>query len=172
MYGHDPGRSFAQEPACTSLTRFTAPLLTPAWVYPTADNVSASPTVVDDTVYVGGQPIPGEDTRLPALRAALRDHGDSADLGALGIGWVLVEHGTPGRVDPRTTEGLVPVHRGPWLDLYRVPGPVATPPESGPPRGPVLAAAAAAVLFVAGCLLWQAIPAGRFTRNRRRGVTP
>ncbi|MFC4851986.1 hypothetical protein [Actinophytocola glycyrrhizae] len=126
-------------------------------------------TVVDDTVYVGGQPVPGEDTRLPAIRDALRDHGD---LGDLGIGWVLVEHGTPGRVDPATTDGLVPVHRGPWLDLYRVPGPLGAPPESGPPRGPVLAAAAAALLFVAGCLLWQVIPAGRFTRNRRRGVTP
>jgi hypothetical protein len=126
-------------------------------------------TVVDDTVYVDGQPVPGEDTRLPAIRDAVRDH---ADLGRLGIGWVLVEHGTPGRVDPRTLDGLVPVHRGEWLDLYRVPGPVTAPRDTGPPRAPVLAADAATALFVAGCLLWQVIPAGRFTRNRRRGVTP
>ena len=126
-------------------------------------------TVVDDTVYVDGQPVPGEDTRLPAIRDALRDN---ADLARLGIGWVLVEHGTPGRVDPRTLTDLVPVHRGQWLDLYRVPGPVIAPRDTGPPRVPVLAADAAATLFAAGCLLWQVIPAGRFTRIRRRGVTP
>jgi hypothetical protein len=126
-------------------------------------------TVVDDTVYVDGHPVPGEDTRLPAIREALRDNGD---LGALGVGWVLVEHGTPGRVDQRTLTDLVPVHRGEWLDLYRVPGPVTAPRDAGPPRVPVLAAGAAATLLAAGCLLWQAIPAGRFTRNRRRGVTP
>lgn len=124
-------------------------------------------TVVDDTVYVDGQAVPGEDTRLPAIRSALR--GDTG-LGALGIGWVLVEHGTPGTLD--LPSGLVPVHRGQWLDLYRVPGPVTSAPESGPPAVPVVAADVAAALLVVGCLLWQAIPAGRFIRNRSRGVSP
>ncbi len=122
--------------------------------------------VVDDTVYVDGRRVPGEDTRLPAIRQALRN-GDG--LGALGIGWVLVEHGTPGALD--LPPGLEPVHRGQWLDLYRVPGPIASPPGSAP-VAPVVAADVAAVLLVAGCLLWQAIPAGRFIRNRRRGVSP
>ena len=123
-------------------------------------------TVVDDTVYVDGRPVPGEDTRLPAIRDAVRG---GTGLGALGIGWVLVEHGTPGRLD--LPADLVPVHRGQWLDLYRVPGPVAAPPGSVP-VAPVVAADSAAALLVAACLLWQAIPAGRFNRNRRRGVSP
>jgi hypothetical protein len=121
--------------------------------------------VVDDTVYVDGRAVPGEDTRLPAIREALRD-GDG--LGELGIGWVLVEHGTPGPLD--LPAGLEPVHRGRWLDLYRVPGPIAPPPAG--PVAPVAAADVAALLLVAGCLLWQAIPAGRFIRNKRRGVSP
>lgn len=120
-------------------------------------------TVIDDTVHVDGNPVPGEDTRLPAIREALR-HND--DLGALGIGWVLVEHGTPGQVDPGTTEALTEVHRGPWLSLYRVPGPV-TANRAGPPRAPVVAADVAALLLIAGCLLWQALPAGRLIGHRR-----
>jgi hypothetical protein len=120
-------------------------------------------TVIDDTVHVDGNPIPGEDTRLPAIREALR-HND--DLGALGIGWVLVEHGTPGRIDARTTGSLTEVHRGPWLSLYRVPGPVA---ESHVRlHAPVVAADITVLLFVAGCLLWQALPAGRLIGHRRR----
>lgn len=122
--------------------------------------------VVDDTVYVDGRAIPGEDTRLPAIRTALRD---GTGLAALGIGWVLVEHGTPGALD--LPASLEPVRRGRWLDLYRVPGPIAAPPGSVP-AAPVVAADVVAVLLVAGCLLWQAIPAGRFIRNRRRGVSP
>ncbi|WP_238412522.1 hypothetical protein [Saccharothrix deserti] len=120
-------------------------------------------TVIDDTVYVDGNAVPGEDTRLPAIREALRRNGD---LGALGIGWVLVEHGTPGRIDAGTTDSLTEVHRGTWLSLYRVPGPVSAN-HLGPPRAPVVAADVAALLFVAGCLLWQALPAGRLIGHRR-----
>ncbi len=120
-------------------------------------------TVIDDTVHVDGNAVPGEDTRLPAIREALRHHDD---LGALGVGWVLVEHGTPGAIDARTTDPLTEVHRGPWLSLYRVPGAV-TADHGGPPRGPVLAVDLAALLFVTGCLLWQALPAGSISGHRR-----
>jgi outer membrane protein assembly factor BamB len=53
MYGHDPGHSFAQAPNCSTVTVQTAPTLTPKWVYPTSQPVSASPAIVDSTVYVG-----------------------------------------------------------------------------------------------------------------------
>ncbi|MEY2464890.1 MAG: hypothetical protein QOH64_3028 [Acidimicrobiaceae bacterium] len=53
MYGHDVGHSFATAASCTSLSPLTAPALSPDWVFPTPDSVTASPTVVDGTVYVG-----------------------------------------------------------------------------------------------------------------------
>jgi polyvinyl alcohol dehydrogenase (cytochrome) len=52
-YGHDVGHSFASAPGCSPLSTLTAPTLTPDWVFPTPDSVTASPTVVDGTVYVG-----------------------------------------------------------------------------------------------------------------------
>jgi hypothetical protein len=43
-------------------------------------------------------------------------------LAAAGVGWVLVEHGTPGSVPDLS--GLRLVRAGPDLTLYRVPGPI------------------------------------------------
>ena len=60
-----------------------------------------------------------------------------------GIGWVLVEHGTPGRVDENLLKGLEKVHDGPELALYRVPGAVPAEPN-GPPAAPVVLAWVAA----------------------------
>jgi hypothetical protein len=114
-------------------------------------------TVIDDTLYVDGRPVAGEDPRAKAVR-------DGRPLPELGIGWVLVERGTPGRTD---TDGLVPVHDGEWLDLYRVPGAVAAPPD-GPPWAPIVVADLAAAALILICLLWQALPAGRLTALHRR----
>jgi polyvinyl alcohol dehydrogenase (cytochrome) len=52
-YGHDVGHSFAATAGCTPLSPLNASTLAPDWVFPTPDSVSASPTVVDGTVYVG-----------------------------------------------------------------------------------------------------------------------
>jgi hypothetical protein len=114
-------------------------------------------TVIDDTLYVGGRAVPGEDPRAAAVRAG-------RPLAELGIGWVLVEHGTPGRGE---TGGLVRVYDGEWLDLYRVPGAVAAAPD-GPPRAPVVVANAAAGGLILICLLWLALPAGRLASQHRR----
>ncbi|MEJ2859353.1 MULTISPECIES: hypothetical protein [unclassified Saccharothrix] len=123
-----------------------------------APRVLPRTTVVDDTVYVDGIPVPGEDTRLPEVRDALRDK----DLGRVGIGWVLVEHGTPGEV--ADTDDLTEVFRGPWLTLYRVPGDiVATVPTS---TAPILAGNLAALALLAGCVLWQRLPTGRLWFHR------
>jgi hypothetical protein len=115
------------------------------------------PTVIDDTLYVDGQPIAGEDPRAAAIRAG-------RPLGDLGIGWVLVEHGTPGRTD---VTGLEEVYSGEWLDLYRVPGAVAAGPD-GPPRAPIVAADLAAGTLIVLSMLWLALPAGRLTTLHRR----
>jgi hypothetical protein len=115
------------------------------------------PTVIDDTLYVDGRALQGEDPRAAAVRAG-------KPLGELGIGWVLVEHGTPGRT---RTDGLTPVYRGQWLDLYRVPGRIGAPPD-GPPRAPIVVAFLAAGLLILFSLLWQALPTGRLTPLHRR----
>jgi hypothetical protein len=117
--------------------------------------------VIDDVVYVGGRPIAGEDERVAAVREALAaKHG----LGDTGIGWVLVEHGTPGAIDPNILSGLRETWSGPWLTLYRVPGPIAPPPP-GAPFGVVLAADLVALAVGASGLLWLLLPAGRFGRH-------
>jgi hypothetical protein len=118
-------------------------------------------TVTDDVVHVGGRPIPGEDTRAAAVREALAAH---QGLGGQGIGWVLVEHGTPGAVDPAVLSGLRETWSGSWLTLYRVPGPIA-PPPAGAPFGVVLAADLIALAVGASGLLWLVLPAGRFGRH-------
>lgn len=114
-------------------------------------------TVIDDTLYVNGRPVAGEDLRAAAVR-------DGQKLNTLGIGWVVVEHGTPGRTD---TDGLDAVYKGEWLDLYRVPGPVAPGPD-GPPRAPIVVADVAAGSIALLSLLWLALPAGRLTPLHRR----
>ena len=53
MYGHDLDHSFSQDPGCASITTTNAPALVPKWAVRTLDSVTASPTVVDGTVYVG-----------------------------------------------------------------------------------------------------------------------
>jgi hypothetical protein len=115
------------------------------------------PTVIDDTLYVNGRPLQGEDPRAQRIR-------DGAPLASLGIGWVLVERGTPGRT---STDGLEPVYRGRWLDLYRVPGPVAAAPD-GPAETPIVLAFVAAGGMILFSLLWLALPTGRLTALQGR----
>ena len=117
------------------------------------------PTVIDDTLYVNGRPLPGEDPRAQRIR-------DGEPLAGLGIGWVLVERGTPGQTD---LDGLEPVYRGQWLELYRVPGPVADAPD-GPAETPIVLAFVVAGALILLSLLWLALPTGRLTSSpdRRR----
>jgi hypothetical protein len=121
-------------------------------------------TVIDDTVHVGGIAVAGEDQRLPGIRKTLDSGGN---LAALGIGWVLVEHGTPGSVAPSTLAPLDAVHRGEWLTLYRVPGEITLSTGHPPPAAPVVAAHVLYALLIGGTLLWQVILAGRLVRSRR-----
>lgn len=105
--------------------------------------------VVDDTLVVGDRALRGEDKRAARVGAAI---GDPGRLARLGVGWVLVEHGTPGTVEPAELAGLTLVHDGQWLALYRVPGPISEPPTGvighAAVRATVLAADAAAALAV------------------------
>lgn len=113
-------------------------------------------TVVDDTLSVSGRIVAGEDPRAARLRA-----GDLS-----GVGWVLVEHGTPGRVDENLLARLEKVHDGPDLALYRVPGAVPAAPN-GPPAAPVVLAWVAAGSLIGASLLWRRLPVGRFAAPQR-----
>ena len=103
--------------------------------------------VVSDQLAVSGRVLRGEDDRVRDVAAAL-GAGPSLppDLAAAGIGWVLVEHGTPGSVPDLA--GLTQVRAGADLTLYRVPGLV---PRAGPSAAQitvVLAGDSVAVLMV------------------------
>lgn len=117
-------------------------------------------TVIDDRLRVGETVVAGEDTRARRVRSAT----SAADLARAGIGWILVEHGTPGRAEPALLEGTAEVWSGPWLSLHRVPGDVS-PTEI--PRTQIIAVTLAnglAVGLVAGALLFRGLPSGRLSR--------
>lgn len=82
-------------------------------------------SVVADGLPVGGRTVRGEDPRAQELGALLAgDRPLAPQLAAHGVGWVLVEHRTPGPpVPPHALDGLEPVVVGPDLTLLRVPGP-------------------------------------------------
>ncbi|MCE7010734.1 hypothetical protein LWC34_49220 [Kibdelosporangium philippinense] len=124
-------------------------------------------TVIDDVVAVNGRPIAGEDPRVEQIRQTVEDNGN---LAMHGIGWVLVEHRTPGAVQQATLDRLEHEWSGQWLSLYRVPGMIARPP-AGPPSLPILAADSVVLTVILGALLWLVLPAGRFIMRSRSRTT-
>ena len=78
-------------------------------------------TVVDDSLVVGSQVVPGEDPRAAAVGSALRPGTPMTEsLPSLGIGWVLIEKGTPGDVPPGLLVGASLVFEGRDLAMYRL----------------------------------------------------
>ncbi|HET8660581.1 MAG TPA: hypothetical protein VFM55_16450 [Micromonosporaceae bacterium] len=108
--------------------------------------------VLGDRLWVADQPLAGEDPRAATVAAEL-DRGAAADLGAVGVGWVAVQHGVGGPLPEGLLGGLVPVHNGTHLSLYRVPGQVTRLDAPAPAVAPVLVADLAALLVLAGALL-------------------
>lgn len=104
--------------------------------------------VVSDPLAVSGRVLRGEDDRVREVAAALgAGPGLPGKLAAAGIGWVLVEHGTPGSVPD--LGGLTPVRASSDLTLYRVPGLVRRSGPSSAQITVVLVGDAAAVALVA-----------------------
>ncbi|MFI6871291.1 hypothetical protein [Nocardia sp. NPDC050406] len=111
--------------------------------------------------------VSGEGTRAREVERLLLRGGSAAELAHLGVGWVLVEGGTPGPLgESKTTLAqLEPAFTDPDLQLYSVPGPIADHDAS--PTSRRLAGAAH--------LLWAVLLAGflvTMTPNRRtRGTS-
>ena len=147
-----PYRTFAWAPGRPVLD--PAPRLLPAGV------------VVSDRLTVGGRTLAGEDEHAARVGRALRGRAAAARLARLGVGWVLVERGTPGPL-PRL-DGLREVRSGPALRLYRVPGTVAHRGPSDARVTLVFAGDAAALLVLIGAASFAVAGQGRLLMFRRR----
>jgi hypothetical protein len=122
------------------------------------------PTVTDDDLVVGRRAVEGEDLRA-------REVADAADdpraLAELGVGWVLVERGTPGRPVPAAVTALPLAVDGADLDLYRVPD-ARTGPRPSPGRVTAVGVVHAGwLLVVTGALLWITRSPSTVTLRRR-----
>jgi hypothetical protein len=124
-----------------------------------APRVLPKPVLMDDTLQVGAHRIAGEDPRIGDVRAAT----SARELTAAGIGWILVEHGTPGDVDPRLLADASPVWSGEWLTLYRTPG---VPAVKAPVWTPVLVANGVALALLCVALLCRMLPLRTLGRGR------
>ncbi|MEV7092591.1 hypothetical protein AB0M80_07070 [Amycolatopsis sp. NPDC051045] len=117
------------------------------------------PVLMDDTLQVGAERIAGEDPRIGDVRAAT----SARELTAAGIGWILVEHGTPGYVDPRLLAGTTQVWSGEWLTLYRTPG---VPAVKAISWTPALLANGVALTLLCVALLCRMLPMRTLGRGR------
>ncbi len=108
-------------------------------------------SVVPDALTVDGTRLSGEDPRAAAVSDALNAADPIGALLGAGVGWVAVEHGTPGTVPEGLLPGLETVVSNDELDLYRLPGEPAAW-EGGPPRAPVIAADVLALVSLGVCL--------------------
>ncbi|WP_245717424.1 hypothetical protein [Nocardia jejuensis] len=89
-------------------------------------------TLPNDVLQTGELPVrggsvAGEGGRARDVEQLLLRGGSATELGRLGVGWVLVEAGTPGPLgeSKNTLEQLKPVYSDRDLRLYRVPGDIA-----------------------------------------------
>lgn len=101
---------------------------------------------------VRGRTVAGEGTRARTVESLLLHGGSAAELAGQGVGWVLLERGTPGPLgESKTTLAqLDQVYTDADLTLYRVPGPVDERTGSATNR----------VLVIAAHVLWAALLLG------------
>lgn len=128
---------------------------------------------------VRGRIVAGEGVRAQRVENSLLRGAGPAELARQGVGWLLVEHRTPGTMgnSKDTVAQLQPVYSDANLTLYRIPGAGDVAKASATDRGISLAAHALwALMLAAGfaSICCRSVrpptPAGRFLR--RRGVPP
>lgn len=112
-------------------------------------------TVVPDDLTVNGTTLAGEDPRAAQVGRAIVAAEPIPSLLAAGIGWIAVEHGTPGVVPQSALAELDPVVLNGELDLYGVPG-EPRPWKAVPPAAPVVAGHVA-VLVAATALVGRGV---------------
>lgn len=115
-----------------------------------------APTVVSDDLQVGSRLVRGEGVLAARVGEVVEGGRDLSDLGALGIGWVVVYPDDPdaGSLD---VDALVPRYDDEVLRLYEVPGAVPTVGPSLTDRTLLVAAYGVVVLLLAGAVaVWVA----------------
>lgn len=119
----------------------TAPVLDPAPRWVRAEVLSTG------DLLVAGRRVPGEGTRARAVQQLLEDGANPSALARAGVGWLLVERGTPGTMGSadRTVQGLTAVHADADIALYRIGGTSPAAPKSH------------RVTVIAAHLLWAAL---------------
>lgn len=103
----------------------TAPVLDPLPRWVRSDVLSTG------DLAVSGAPVLGEGNRARAVQELLLAGADPASLAGAGVGWVVVESGTPGTTGAaeRTLRQLPVVYRDDDIALYRVGGTTAPTSE-------------------------------------------
>lgn len=125
------------------------------------------------TLIVAGGSVAGEGERAERVERLLLDGADPAAAAALGVGWVLVEHGTPGDLGDaqRSLEAMELVYGDENLSLYRVEGAVDVTAAAPGDRAWSIAMHAVWLSMLAGgagCALVQRLD----RRNRRSWEQP
>jgi len=135
-----------------------APVLDPLPRWVRADVLSSGDLVISGVV------VPGEGSRARTVEALLLTGPDPAALASAGVGWLVVESGSPGDMGAaaRTLGALTPTYRDDRLALYRVGG--KTPGVSAARRDAALAA------HLAWLALLAAGAVGALVARVRRGA--
>ncbi|MCW1959982.1 MAG: hypothetical protein KIH64_015835 [Mycobacterium sp.] len=96
----------------------TAPVLDPVPRWVRADVLATG------DLLVSGQTVPGEGGRARAVQKLLESGAAPEAVARAGVGWLLVERGTPGTMGSadRTLQRLTPVYSDPDIALYRIGG--------------------------------------------------
>nr|WP_069162981.1 hypothetical protein [Nocardia altamirensis] len=127
----------------------TAPVLDPA------PRMLPNDVLQTGELPVRGRTVTGEGKRAQKVENLLLHGGSAQELARNGVGWVLVEHGTPGPLgESKTTIAqLDPAYSDADLTLYRVPGPIDQHSASSTHRrSSIVAHALWAVLLIGGAV--------------------
>ncbi len=122
-------------------------------------------------LLIAGRTVAGEGSRARAVQRSLESGADPAELGRAGVGWLVVQRGTPGTMGDaqRTLQRLSPTYADADIAVYRIGGVSPVAPQAK--RGAVVIAHLvwAAMLISGGAAMilggGAAAAVGRLRRN-------
>lgn len=83
-------------------------------------------------LVIGGKTVPGEGERARRIQQLLESGADREELAGAGVGWVVIERGTPGSVGnaEQTLRQLSPTYADSDIALYQIGGASSTAPQA------------------------------------------